>query len=244
MRLVRSAPNGSCLFISLRLGLECLTLLQHIKEGRVVKGLVNGYHPAVLKSSEDLRNDIIIKWFLHGLDKPIPGFGHFDEAKKTLWTRGDILLVEAHNIEELNEPMAVVRPKTSGGASGGATEHQDVCSVTEEPTTDERTANEKRATQMKYLSFMQSSPGRRPWGGQAEYTAFALIAKLTIEVYVFGLENGKRILVKYNEVKSPESTGTISLMFTGRNHYDLLLTDDDFLALQKVVPDIQCLRIM
>lgn len=212
MRIIKAAANGSCLFISLRIGLEVLKLLSlnltHATEP--INCILDGENPKVLQSAEDLRNKIIIKWFENGIDKEIPGFGFFDESAKRPWTRGDLLTMEAANIKELS------------GRSGDIPESAEDC----------------RALQKKYLKYLASdNKFRKNWGGTAEYTAFALIAKITVEVWVATdltvVEDSTNPRTRPSEYKKhsqivPENTtGTIKLLFNGQNHYDLLLENNE-----------------
>jgi len=209
-KLVRAAGNGSCLFISLRLGLELLTLIKMNDCGQSIQhGIIDGHHSAVLESAECLRNDVIIQWFQNGLAKTVPSFGVFDVKSQQPWTRGDIIIMETANLIEGDAP--------------------------EDPA-------KRLELQQSYLRHMHSEKisfnGRtdyrkRNWGGQAEYTAFALIAKVTVEVWHFK----KGMLVKHNEIKSPESSGTFKILFNGNNHYDLLLSNEEAVKIQAIVPE-------
>lgn len=209
-KLVRAAGNGSCLFISLRLGLELLTLIKMSDAGqRIEHGIIDGHNPAVLESAESLRNDVILQWFKNGLEKIVPSFGVFDVKSQKPWTRGDIIVMEAANLIEGDTP--------------------------EDP-------DKRLELQHSYLKHMQSEKisfqgrndyRRRNWGGQAEYTAFALIAKLTVEVW--HLKKG--LLIKHNEIVSPESTGTFKILFVGNNHYDLLLSNEEAAKIKAILPE-------
>jgi hypothetical protein len=209
-KLVRSAGNGSCLFISLRLGLELLTLIKMNDSGQSIQhGIIDGHHSAVLESAECLRNDVIIQWFQNGLSKTVPSFGVFDVKSQKPWTRGDIIIMETANLIEGDAP--------------------------DDPA-------KRLELQQSYLKHMRSEKisfnGRtdyrkRNWGGQAEYTAFALIAKVTVEVWHFK----KGLLVKHNEIASPESTGTFKILFNGSNHYDLLLSNEEAAKIHAIVPE-------
>ena len=181
----------------------------------IISCILDGENPKVLQSAEDLRNKIIIKWFENGLDKDIPGFGFFDESAKRPWTRGDLLTMEAANIKELS------------GSSGDIPESADDC----------------RALQKKYLKYLSSdNKFRKNWGGTAEYTAFALIAKITVEVWVVheptsikqtsieraSIEQDPAFgFKKHSQIVPENSTGTVKLLFNGQNHYDLLLSDEE-----------------
>lgn len=101
MFLLKVKPNGSCLFISLRLGLEVSKLLK-VQEPGV--GLVDGYHDRVCESAERLRS-MIVEWYLNGLSKQLPGFDENAESKPGVegsksvpWTRADLVALESSNL--------------------------------------------------------------------------------------------------------------------------------------------------
>jgi hypothetical protein len=89
MKRVLAYGNGSCLFICLRLALECIKLLSVYEQGDIErvasKGIIDGRDEDVLKSAEELRNNYIIKWYADFLDTEIPMFGAYDEASKSAW---------------------------------------------------------------------------------------------------------------------------------------------------------------
>ena len=206
MKIIHSAPNGSCLFISLRLGLEYTVIVSmHAKsQCSLSQGILDGNHPKVLYSAEELRNDIILKWFENGLQKPLGnGFELFEDKQ---WTRGDLLIMEASNVPQLCSGDIPKQPE------------------------------ERLALQMKYLKYMNSSRGHKAWGGQPEYTAFAIIAKLTIEIWA--LESDGRF-IKQHEFIPEESTGKIKLLFSGSNHYDFLLDDEEAELIRKIMPQVK-----
>ena len=210
-KMVRAAGNGSCLFISLRLGLEMLTLLKMKDEGQKIEhGIIDGHNSAVLESAENLRNDIIIQWFQNGLDKTVPSFGVIDFKSQKLWTRGDIIVMETANLTERDAP--------------------------EEP--EKRLELQKAYLKHMYAEKVYRPGGRvdyktRNWGGQAEYTAFALISKVTVEVW----HMTRKGLVKHNEIVPPGSTGTFKILFSGKNHYDLLLSNEEASKIKTIVPE-------
>jgi hypothetical protein len=84
---------------------------------------------------------------------------------------------------------------------------------------------------LQYLKLM-AIPGQ--WGSTPEYTAFAFMAKLNVQV--FQPRAGSRELLKVNVVDVPDSKGTIKLLYTGSNHYDLLLSDDECTTLRRAWP--------
>lgn len=201
MRIIEAASNGSCLFISLRLGLEVLKLLSFKSSAETtldtrISCILDGENPKVLQSAEDLRNKIIIKWYENGLDKEIPEFGYFDETTKRPWTRGDLITMESANIKILS------------GNSGDIPE----------------SVEGRREMQKRYLHYLASNNKHgKNWGGTAEYTAFALIAKVTVEVWIRERSEYK----KHSQIVPEKTTGTIKLLFNGHNHYDLLLDDQE-----------------
>jgi len=132
MFVLRVKPNGSCLFISLRLGLEVSKLLKVNEKG---VGLVDGYNDKVLESAERLRS-MICDWYLNGLSKQLPGFEANGESKpgeegtKSIpWTRADLVAMESSNLSSGDIPDPgperlklvlrylehVKRPRTWGG---------------------------------------------------------------------------------------------------------------------------------
>ena len=189
MYLIRAAPNGSCLFICLRLALEYHKILS-ATEGPA-SAVVDGYSPIILKSAEDLRN-IIVKWYSGPFaKKTIPSFGPFTEKDGREWIREDILLAE---------------------------------------TADANGSNEDRTK--AYLAKI-AMPYK--WGGTPEYTAFAFMSKLKVEVYQRAELSSDLVLV--NAVDIPNSLGTTKLLYSGRNHYNLLLDDQEAQSLLKKWPD-------
>ena len=132
MYVVKVKPNGSCLFISLRLGLECSKLLKVNMPG---VGLVDGFDHRVVESAENLRS-MIVEWYSNGLSKTLPGFeangeskpGH-DGTREVPWTRADLVAMETSNLisSDIPEPGPerlklvlrylehVKKPRTWGG---------------------------------------------------------------------------------------------------------------------------------
>jgi len=78
------------------------------------------------------------------------------------------------------------------------------------------------ARQDAMLKYLDRMSRRGEWGSTPEYTAFAFMAKLTVEVYQAGQDG---TLAMINSVKPEKSLGTIKLLYSGRCHYDLLLDD-------------------
>lgn len=190
MKVIKAEGNGSCLFISLRLALECTTILKKARDGEPVPtAVVDGSDERVLRSAESMRA-LIVKWYHGGLDRDVPGLGSYVQATSTssgrTWRRGDILAME------------MVRSAKD---------------VPEEGL-------ERIAAMLKYLDYMKL---RSTWGGTPEYTAFAILSKLTVEVY----QPGTSGLVLVDKATPESSLGLIKLLFNGHNHYDLLLDDAD-----------------
>lgn len=188
MKLLEAAGNGSCLFISMRLGIELLKILELEKPG-----VLNGRDGRILKSSEDLR-EIIVSWYYNGLEKTVDSFGSYTEASAAMWTREDIIANELHNLSSKDVPEK---------------------------------GPERRKAVLSYLDIMKKTG---TWGGTPEYTALALIAKCNITVYC----DNKVI----SSIKTNDSLKTILLRFSGRNHYDLLITDDQADALKRIMPHL------
>ena len=186
MKVLKALGNGSCLFISLRLGLELLKVLEVKK-----MGLLDGRNASIVKSAEELRI-IIINWYSNGLKKTVESFGAFNESSKKTWTREDIIATELHNLSSVDVPEDVP---------------------------------ERLKAVLLYLEKMKVAG---TWGGTPEYTAFAFMAKCNIYVW----SEGKII----NALKITEDNKTIHLLFSGRNHYDLLLTDEQVHEVYKINP--------
>ena len=198
MHVIRAAPNGSCLFICLRLGLEYTKILSATE--CPVSAVLDGYSPIILKSAEDLRS-LIVKWYSGVLaKKTIPSFGPFTEKDGREWRREDILLAE---------------------------------------TADTKGSDEDRIS--VYLHKMSRS---FKWGGTPEYTAFAFMSKLNIEVYQRAEITSTPGLVMVNSVNIPNSLGTIKLLYSGRSHYDLLLDDSVADDLSKKWPDAKMVPLV
>lgn len=191
MKVIKAEGNGSCLFISLRLALECVTVLKKARDGETVpSAVIDGSDERVLKSADSMRT-LIVKWYHSGLDRDVPGLGSYVQATESssgrTWRRGDILAME------------MVRAAKD---------------VPEEGL-------ERIAAMLKYLDIMKL---RSTWGGTPEYTAFAILSKLTVEVYQPASHGGLMLVDK----ATPEnSMGLIKLLFNGHSHYDLLLSDAD-----------------
>jgi hypothetical protein len=191
MKVLHVKGNGSCLYISLRLGLEYKKILKTYEENGTVFGNLNGFDSRVCESAEKLR-DIICQWYSAYLQKELPAFGKLNEGSDKIWTRGDLLLCEAHNIfDKLEVP-------------------EDALGRTQ--------------VMLRYLKYVSV---QRTWGGQAEYVAFAFLAKLNVEVYD---RSGKLL----NNINPPNSVGTVKILFTGSSHYDLLIDDEDAVTLNRL----------
>jgi hypothetical protein len=85
-------------------------------------------------------------------------------------------------------------------------------------------------TDQELISYVNTMQLPHTWGSQPEYLAFSYMARLNVHVYV---ENGTLV----------DSVGTfdrtIKLLFT-RNHYDLLLSDEEFQELSLRNKNIEC----
>jgi hypothetical protein len=190
MKYIEADGNGSCLFISLRLGIELLKILELEKPG-----VLNGRDRRILKSAEDLR-EIIVSWYYNGLEKTVDSFGTFNQAGLTLWKREDIIATELHNLSSKDVPES---------------------------------GPDRRKAVLTYLDIMKKSG---TWGGTPEYSALALIAKCNIDVY----SEGKIV----SSIKASENSNKlICLRFSGRNHYDLMITDEQAAKLLSIMPDLR-----
>jgi hypothetical protein len=186
MKYLRALGNGSCLFISLRLGLELLKVIEVKKPG-----VLDGRNSVIVKSAEDLRV-MIVNWYANGLKKPVESFGSFEEKSEKQWTREDIIATELHNLSPRDVPES---------------------------------GPERLKAVLMYLEKMKTEG---TWGGTPEYTAFAFMAKCNINVW----SEGKII----NDLKVTDTNKTINLLFSGRNHYDLLLSDEQVHELYIINP--------
>lgn len=186
MKIVKAAGNGSCLFISLRLGLELRHVIKLIDDGRPPNTCnLNGCSREVLESAEHLRS-MMIKWYDTGLFKEMKSLGLYTENGR-FWMRGDLLALE------------MVRRGADVPECGA-----------------ERTA--------KMLQYIEDMRKAGTWGSTPEYTAFAMMSKLHVQVYQ--PQEGSLVLV--NEVAPAEaSRGVVKLLYTNGTHYDLLVDDID-----------------
>jgi hypothetical protein len=201
MRIIKAAGNGRCLFISLRLALECFTLIEIKAKGDPVPThCINGHAECVVSSAETLCG-MICDWYEKGLSKEVAGFGSYITSGRQ-WTRRDILAIEMV---------------------------QKGRDVPEEGSEREQAA----------LGYIKRMRQRGSWGSTPEYTAFAFMSKLRVEVYQpaesFSKETPDEFAAKgltlINAVQPIEPKGTVRLLFNGSNHYDLLLSDEDSLKI-------------
>jgi hypothetical protein len=94
------------------------------------------------------------------------------------------------------------------------------------------------------LEYLEKMKRRGTWGSTPEYTAFAFMSKLKVEVYqpqqLQSLETPEEFkqqgLNLINTVEPSLCLGTVRLLFTGTCHYDLLLTDEEYVSLKNIVP--------
>lgn len=94
--LLRVCPNGSCFYIAARLAIELKEIMKRHSEktSKPETTNLNGFSPEVLASAEVLRS-LICEWYRRGLDRVMPELGHYDEASKRPFKRGDLLALEA-----------------------------------------------------------------------------------------------------------------------------------------------------
>lgn len=189
VHIIEADANGSCLFTSLRLGLELHAVLAKHRSGtRVVSACLDGRAPALLKSAEDLRA-MVVQWYADNLDKEIPG-----DAPRL--KRGDLLAIEmvrhAHDVP-VDGPL-------------------------------------RTEAIQKYLAAMRR---QGTWGSTPEYVAFAMMSKLSVKVFQpMGRPNGTSASLGpevriVDEVRLDNPTGSISLLFDGHSHYDLLVVNPE-----------------
>lgn len=223
MKVIHASPNGSCLFISLRLGLEYTAVLKLRDSGQPISSTcLNGFDRRIVESAENLRT-LIVKWYDTGLEKEMSGYGCYVEAADSRkFVRGDLLAMEMVN-----------------------TGHD----VAEE-------GPERLAEMTAYLRTMKMP---RTWGGAPEFTAFAFMSKLRVEVYqpitrLYSLEESRERVKKaradpltaesplaagllcINTIEPPDCMGKVQLLYNGSTHYDLLLEDSVAEVLEKAWP--------
>lgn len=215
MKFVRAAGNGSCLFVALRLGLECTAVNALAERSMPVRSAcLDGFDARILSSSEDLRG-MLLKWY--AVDKPVPSLGNFVEA-----TTGS----EAVQATETSPAVAAVAPTAATLWS-----RWDII-ITELSRTGKFTSTLSREQMVQRYLRTMSTPGI--WGSTPEYMAFAFMSKLNVEVYQ--PKRGSRELMCVNIATVPEPKGTVKLLFNGANHYDLLLDDDVALRMAGLIP--------
>lgn len=90
------------------------------------------------------------------------------------------------------------------------------------------------------LKYLERMARRGEWGSTPEYTAFAFMAKLTVQVYQAGQDG---TLAMINEVKPETSLGLIKLLYSGRCHYDLLLDDATADAILQAWPQAKIISL-
>lgn len=207
MRVIQASGNGRCLFVSLRLALECTAILSMDRKGQCPKSVcLDGHSKTVTSSAEDLAQ-LICKWYSSGLDKEISSFGSYVQSGRQ-WCKRDILAMEM--------------------VQRGRDIPED--------------GPERHKAALDYLQKMQR-PGT--WGSTPEYTAFAFMSKLKVEVYQpqqsqsseTPMEFKSRGLNLINTVEPPNAVGTIRLLYNGVNHYNLLLSDEDHINIKRIVPE-------
>ena len=99
--ILKAKPNGSCLFISLRLALEYKKMFQLLDSGRGdYMGVLDGFDDRIVVAAEKLRNTII-EWYSKK-DKVITDYGYYIHNDDTPWLRGDVLALECANLPEIS----------------------------------------------------------------------------------------------------------------------------------------------
>lgn len=197
MRVIKAAGNGRCLFISLRLALECFTLIDmEARSEPVPVHCINGRADCVIKSAETLAG-MICDWYQNNMAKEVVGFGSYISSGRA-WVRRDLIAIEM--------------------VQKGRDVPED--------------GPERESAALKYLAKMRQ---RGSWGSTPEYTAFAFMSKLRVEVYqpadLFSKETpdefARKGLTLINIVEPLGHKGTVRILFNGSNHYDLLLSEED-----------------
>jgi len=95
MKILQACPNGSCLYISLLIGIQ---IVQKLNDATTSYEELNGFSHSIQKKAQSLRL-LLRDWFYHNLDSEIQGYGPLGDSK---CTRGDILLLESE-IDETTE---------------------------------------------------------------------------------------------------------------------------------------------
>jgi len=164
------------------------------------RGLLDGHHESVLKSSEELRS-MIVDWYRTGLNKEMIGYDAYQVSEGSRkWVRGDVIALESANFTSKDIPES---------------------------------GEERVRLILHYLDHIKKP---HVWGGTPEYTAFAFMAKLKIEVYNEKLE-------KIQEVNPPKALGTVRLLFNGSNHYDIAFSDEDKNTICEFMPHVKFVKL-
>lgn len=163
-------------------------------------------HSAIVLNSAEELCQLICQWYATGLDKEIDAFGSYVNLGRQ-WCRRDILAIEM------------------------VQRGQDI--------PEEGPGRQKAA-----LDYIERMRLRGTWGSTPEYTAFAFMSKLKVEVYQpqdqqcpeTPEEFKKHGLNLINTIVPTNFLGTVRLLYTGHNHYDLLLSNEDHAELKKILP--------
>jgi hypothetical protein len=212
MRVLKVKPNGSCLFIALRLGLESSKLLKEKIPGA---GLLDGFDNRVVDSAERLRM-MIVDWYSNGLSKTIPGFESNGESTpgkdgtvESAWTRCDLIAMESSNLTSQDIPNP---------------------------------GPERLALALRYLDHMKKlrTWGGAPEYTAFSYMSKLNVEVYVIEDPTnFGTNcttsNNANLRLRQN-IAQKNSLGTVRLLFTGSSHYDLLLSDSDAHEIMSLLP--------
>jgi len=243
---MRAKPNGSCLFISLRLGLECSKLLKMQTPGI---GLLDGFDNRVVESAERLRH-MIIEWYSNGLTKELPGFDCNAESKpgqegfvEKPWTRADLLAMESANLYAQDIPESgpdrlkvvlrylehVKAPRVWGGVPE-YTAFSFMSKLTVEVYVRDVSMAQHGQPALHGLTALQQQQGLTALQQQQGLTALQV-------------PHGHAVLRLYQKITPPQSLGTVRILFNGSNHYDLLLNEEDASSIKRLLPVTKLLKI-
>jgi hypothetical protein len=121
--------DGGCMFTSVRLGWELISILETIKKGETLKHFILDGHNVLAIRGGFLVRQRICEWYKSGLTKSVPSMGKYTEADGGRdWMRGDLLAMEMVQREtdvpeegkyrtkaQLKYLLQMMLPKTWGG---------------------------------------------------------------------------------------------------------------------------------
>jgi len=121
--------DGGCMFTSVRLGWELISVLETIKKGETLEHFILDGHNVLAIRGGFLVRQRICEWYKSGLTKSVPSMGKYTEADGGRdWMRGDLLAMEMVQREtdvpeegkyrtkaQLKYLLQMMLPKTWGG---------------------------------------------------------------------------------------------------------------------------------